>query len=187
MERLPVIGAFLPGQRDKRAAIQKQVRAAAASLKIAPCSTASRARCPVASASVWHWPAHCPPARRISDGRTAVNLDANLRVHTRAEIVELHRRAGVPTIYMTHDQAEALSMADRVAVMMGGKLLQIDTPGAIYNEPRHIEVAQFIGTPRINILEALVSDNGVVHFVGRAILPEASPPIPAAIFVLAFV
>lgn len=98
------------------------------------------------------------------------NLDANLRVHTRAEIVELHRRAGVPTIYVTHDQAEALSMADRVAVMMGGKLLQIDTPGAIYNEPRHIEVAQFIGTPRINILEALVSDNGVVHFVGRAIL-----------------
>ncbi|KFJ49804.1 ABC transporter family protein [Brucella abortus] len=58
MERLPVIGAFLPGQRDKRAAIQKQVRATAASLKIAPCSTASRARCPVASASVWHWPAH---------------------------------------------------------------------------------------------------------------------------------
>ena len=102
------------------------------------------------------------------------NLDANLRVHTRAEIVELHRRADVPTIYVTHDQAEALSMADRVAVMMGGKLLQIDTPTAIYNDPRHIEVAQFIGTPRINILEALVSDNGMVHFAGRPILQDVA-------------
>jgi len=64
--------------------------------------------------------------------------------------------------------------ADRVAVMMGGKLLQIDTPTAIYNDPRHIEVAQFIGTPRINILEALVSDNGMVHFAGRAILQDVA-------------
>lgn len=171
MERLPVIGAFLPGQRDKRAAIQKQVRATAASLKIAPLldrkpgqmSGGQRQRVALARALVRQ------PGAFLMDEPLS-NLDANLRVHTRAEIVELHRRAGVPTIYVTHDQAEALSMADRVAVMMGGKLLQIDTPGAIYNEPRHIEVAQFIGTPRINILEALVSDNGVVHFVGRAIL-----------------
>ncbi len=53
------------------------------------------------------------------------NLDANLRVHARGEIVELHRKAGVPTLYVTHDQAEALSMADRVAVMIGGNLLQL--------------------------------------------------------------
>lgn len=171
MERLPVIGAFLPGQRDKRAAIQKQVRATAASLKIDPLldrkpgqmSGGQRQRVALARALVRQ------PGAFLMDEPLS-NLDANLRVHTRAEIVELHRRAGVPTIYVTHDQAEALSMADRVAVMMGGKLLQIDTPGAIYNEPRHIEVAQFIGTPRINILEALVSDNGVVHFAGRAIL-----------------
>jgi len=58
--------------------------------------------------------------------------------------------------------------------MMGGKLLQIDTPTAIYNDPRHIEVAQFIGTPRINILEALVSDNGMVHFAGRTILQDVA-------------
>mgnify|MGYP002349142545 CR=1 FL=1 len=100
--------------------------------------------------------------------------ERGLRGAMRAEIKHIQRETGITTIYVTHDQAEALSMADRVAVMMGGKLLQIDTPTAIYNDPRHIEVAQFIGTPRINILEALVSDNGMVHFAGRAILQDVA-------------
>lgn len=175
VERLPMIGAFIPGQRRKRAAIQKQVRATATSLKIdhlldrkpGQMSGGQRQRVALARALVRQ------PGAFLMDEPLS-NLDANLRVHTRAEIVELHRRADVPTIYVTHDQAEALSMADRVAVMMGGKLLQIDTPTAIYNDPRHIEVAQFIGTPRINILEALVSDNGMVHFAGRPILQDVA-------------
>ncbi|ERM03587.1 glycerol-3-phosphate ABC transporter ATP-binding protein [Brucella intermedia 229E] len=175
VERLPMVGAFLPGQRRKRAAIQKQVKATATSLRIdhlldrkpGQMSGGQRQRVALARALVRQ------PGAFLMDEPLS-NLDANLRVHTRAEIVELHRRAGVPTIYVTHDQAEALSMADRVAVMMGGKLLQIDTPTAIYNDPRHIEVAQFIGTPRINILEALVSDNGMVHFAGRAILQDVA-------------
>jgi multiple sugar transport system ATP-binding protein len=100
------------------------------------------------------------------------NLDANLRVHTRAEIVELHRRAGVPSLYVTHDQSEALSMADRVAVMIGGHLLQIDTPAEIYNNPRHIEVARFIGSPKINVLNARASDQGIIHFAGKPILNQ---------------
>ncbi|MBB5702602.1 multiple sugar transport system ATP-binding protein [Ochrobactrum daejeonense] len=175
VERLPLIGRFMPGQRSKRAAIQQQVKATATSLRIdhlldrkpGQMSGGQRQRVALARALVRQ------PGAFLMDEPLS-NLDANLRVHTRAEIVDLHRRAGVPTIYVTHDQAEALSMADRVAVMMGGKLLQIDTPTAIYNDPRHIEVAQFIGTPRINILDALVSDNGVVHFAGRAILQDVA-------------
>lgn len=171
MERMPLIGPLIPSQRRKRAFIQKQVRATATSLKIdhlldrkpAQMSGGQRQRVALARALVRQ------PGAFLMDEPLS-NLDANLRVHTRAEIVELHRRAGVPTIYVTHDQAEALSMADRVAVMMGGKLLQIDTPTAIYNDPKHIEVAQFIGTPRINILDAVISDNGIVHFAGHAIL-----------------
>ncbi|TCQ80957.1 carbohydrate ABC transporter ATP-binding protein (CUT1 family) [Ochrobactrum sp. BH3] len=171
MERMPIIGPLIPSQRKKRASIQKQVRATATSLKIdhlldrkpGQMSGGQRQRVALARALVRQ------PGAFLMDEPLS-NLDANLRVHTRAEIVELHRRAGVPTIYVTHDQAEALSMADRVAVMMGGKLLQIDTPTAIYNDPRHIEVAQFIGTPRINILDAVISDNGLVHFAGHAIL-----------------
>ncbi|PWL17500.1 glycerol-3-phosphate ABC transporter ATP-binding protein [Falsochrobactrum shanghaiense] len=172
-ERLPLIGAAIPGQKAKRTAIQKQVRLTATSLKIdhlldrkpGQMSGGQRQRVALARALVRQ------PGAFLMDEPLS-NLDANLRVHTRAEIVELHRRAGVPTIYVTHDQAEALSMADRVAVMMGGKLLQIDTPTAIYNDPKHIEVAQFIGTPRINILDGLVSDQGTVHFAGRAILQD---------------
>jgi multiple sugar transport system ATP-binding protein len=77
----------------------------------------------------------------------------------RAEIAELHRRAGVVTLYVTHDQEEALSIADRVAVMMGGRILQLDTPHAIYSDPQHIDVASFIGSPRINIIPVEVRNN----------------------------
>jgi multiple sugar transport system ATP-binding protein len=80
------------------------------------------------------------------------NLDAALRVHTRAEIVELHKRAGVVTLYVTHDQEEALSMADRVAVMIGGRIMQCDTPAKVYDDPSHLDVACFIGSPRINLI-----------------------------------
>jgi multiple sugar transport system ATP-binding protein len=93
------------------------------------------------------------------------NLDANLRVHARGEIVDLHRRAGVPTVYVTHDQAEALSMADRVAVMIGGSMLQLATPQVIYDDPAHIDVARFVGQPRINLVPAL-AEGGMVAFGG---------------------
>ena len=91
------------------------------------------------------------------------NLDANLRVHARGEIVELHRKAGVPTLYVTHDQSEALSMADRVAVMIGGRLLQLDSPRRIYDDPAHLEVAKFLGQPRINVLQTVVDNRGLVQ------------------------
>ena len=81
------------------------------------------------------------------------NLDARLRLTMRAEIVKLHKRLNATTIYVTHDQTEAMTMADRMVVMSKGFIQQIDTPERIYNDPCNIFVAKFIGTPPINILD----------------------------------
>jgi multiple sugar transport system ATP-binding protein len=82
------------------------------------------------------------------------NLDAKLRVQMRAEIHQLQRRLDVTTIYVTHDQVEAMTMGDRVAVMNAGRLLQVDTPRVLYNQPNNDFVAGFIGSPAINLVEA---------------------------------
>ena len=75
------------------------------------------------------------------------NLDAKLRVQMRAEIRQLQRRLGVTTIYVTHDQVEAMTMGDRVAVMRKGELQQVDTPQELYDQPANLFVAGFIGSP----------------------------------------
>jgi multiple sugar transport system ATP-binding protein len=80
------------------------------------------------------------------------NLDAKLRVQTRAEIIKLHRRIGTTTIYVTHDQVEAMTMGDRIAVLNFGELQQFDTPKNLYNRPANIFVAGFIGSPSMNFL-----------------------------------
>jgi multiple sugar transport system ATP-binding protein len=98
------------------------------------------------------------------------NLDAKLRVQMRAEIHQLQRRLGVTTIYVTHDQVEAMTMGDRVSVMNAGHLLQVDTPQVLYDSPVNEFVAGFIGSPSINLVEAeLESANGslVVEFGGH--------------------
>jgi multiple sugar transport system ATP-binding protein len=98
------------------------------------------------------------------------NLDAKLRVQVRAEIHQLQRRLGVTTIYVTHDQVEAMTMGDRVSVMNAGMLLQVDTPQVLYDSPVNEFVAGFIGSPAINLVEAeLESANGnlVVEFGGH--------------------
>ena len=82
------------------------------------------------------------------------NLDAKLRVQLRAEIHQLQRRLGVTTIYVTHDQVEAMTMGDRVAVMNAGHLQQVDTPQVLYDSPVNEFVAGFIGSPSINLVEA---------------------------------
>lgn len=97
------------------------------------------------------------------------NLDAALRVHMRAELSELHRRLGTTFIYVTHDQSEALTMSDRIAMMAGGKILQFGTPDEIYNNPQDIEVASFIGSPPINLLAGTVENTGTVALMGRPI------------------
>src|SRR6188472_230053 len=89
------------------------------------------------------------------------NLDAKLRVQMRAEIHQLQRRLGVTTIYVTHDQVEAMTMGDRVAVMNAGHLQQVDTPQVLYDQPVNEFVAGFIGSPSINLVEAqLARSNG---------------------------
>jgi multiple sugar transport system ATP-binding protein len=84
------------------------------------------------------------------------NLDAKLRSHLRAEIARLTRGMGVTTVYVTHDQAEAMSLGDRVAIMRGGRLQQVCDPRTAYHLPQNVFVAAFIGTPRINLLQATV-------------------------------
>ncbi len=88
------------------------------------------------------------------------NLDAKLRVQTRAEITKLQRRLGITTIYVTHDQVEAMTMGDRIVVMKDGLLQQCDTPMNIYRYPANIFVAGFIGTPPMNFMEGTLEKSG---------------------------
>jgi len=91
------------------------------------------------------------------------NLDATLRVEMRAEIARLQRDLNVTTVYVTHDQTEAMTMGDRVAVMRGGLLQQVDAPQVLYERPRNLFVAEFIGSPAMNVVMAeLVRSNGDV-------------------------
>ena len=87
------------------------------------------------------------------------NLDAKLRVQTRSELIKLHRRLGITTIYVTHDQVEAMTMGDRMAVMKDGVLQQCDTPINIFNNPVNIFVAGFVGTPSMNFLPGTLRKN----------------------------
>lgn len=87
------------------------------------------------------------------------NLDAKLRNSTRAEIVKLQRDLGVTTIYVTHDQTEAMTMADRMVVMKDGVILQVGTPNEIYYEPANLFVAGFIGAPQMNFLEGKIEND----------------------------
>ena len=106
------------------------------------------------------------------------NLDAKLRNHLRAEISSLTRELGVTTVYVTHDQAEAMSLGDRVAVMRGGVLQQVGTPRAVYALPRNVFVAAFIGTPRINLLRGLVRaplDGAMTISLGKQYLRLPEP------------
>ncbi|SKC39265.1 ABC transporter ATP-binding protein [Krasilnikoviella flava] len=97
------------------------------------------------------------------------NLDAKLRVQTRTQIASLQRRLGVTTVYVTHDQTEALTMGDRIAVLKGGLLQQVGTPREMYDTPANVFVAGFIGSPAMNIATFKV-DDGVAH-VGAARVP----------------
>jgi multiple sugar transport system ATP-binding protein len=100
------------------------------------------------------------------------NLDAALRVEMRTEILALHRRIGVSTVYVTHDQVEAMTMGDRVAVMRAGVLQQFDAPKALYEKPRNIFVAAFIGSPSINLAFADIEPGGSALSVAGQRIPS---------------
>ena len=86
------------------------------------------------------------------------NLDAKLRVQMRAEIRALHNRLGVTSIYVTHDQMEAMTLADRIVVMRDGKIEQVGSPFEVYDQPANVFVAQFLGSPTMNLLSASLGD-----------------------------
>jgi multiple sugar transport system ATP-binding protein len=103
------------------------------------------------------------------------NLDAKLRVQMRADIAALQARLGVTTVYVTHDQAEAMTLGHRVAVLKDGRLQQCDTPRALYDRPVNTFVAGFIGSPAMNLCDLPLGANGSVSFGGVAI------PLPSAL------
>ncbi len=97
------------------------------------------------------------------------NLDAKLRVHMRGELTQLHRKLGTTFVYVTHDQVEAMTMSDRIALLVEGELIQVDTPHNMYHNPSHLKVAEFIGSPKINLIPATQSSRGRLAFAGQSL------------------
>src|SRR4051812_37553044 len=100
------------------------------------------------------------------------NLDAKLRVQMRTEVSRIQQRLGTTTIYVTHDQTEAMTLGDRVAVMRSGVLQQVGSPMELYNEPRNLFVAGFIGSPAMNFMPATLEGDRVHLPIGEVPLPE---------------
>jgi multiple sugar transport system ATP-binding protein len=182
-QRLPIITTLLPGARRVRTEIAREVAQLAEALEIAhllarkpgQLSGGQRQRVAVGRAMVRR------PTVFLMDEPLS-NLDAKLRFAMRAEIKQLHSRLGVTFIYVTHDQAEAMTLSDRVAVMIGGKLLQVASPQAIYLDPASKLVADFVGSPKINLVDGRVCGPSLVEAVGTTLevgeadaLPPQSP------------
>ncbi|WP_342723757.1 ABC transporter ATP-binding protein [Bradyrhizobium sp. B097] len=174
LQRLPVLGHLLSGTAQITADIDAEVCRTAKSLGIGhllsrkpgQLSGGQRQRVAVGRAMVRH------PAVFLMDEPLS-NLDAKLRAQMRAEIKELHRRLGVTFVYVTHDQAEAMTLSDRVAVMLDGELLQVAPPQDIYADPDNRRVAEFIGSPKINLLDGVVRERGLIDVAGSTLTIEA--------------
>lgn len=106
------------------------------------------------------------------------NLDAKLRVQTRTQIAGLQRRLGITTVYVTHDQVEAMTMGDRVAVLKDGLLQQVDSPRNMYDRPANLFVAGFIGSPAMNLVEVPITDGGVKF--GNSVVPVSREALTSA-------
>ena len=110
------------------------------------------------------------------------NLDAKLRVSMRAELASLHARLGATTVYVTHDQVEAMTLGQRVAVLKDGRIQQVDTPQALYRSPANLFVAAFVGSPAMNLVEAQLDGDAVVLGSTRIVLaPEHRPDRAGAV------
>jgi multiple sugar transport system ATP-binding protein len=165
LERLPLIGPLV--SRGKRRDLGAHVAQTAATLKITELlarkpgqlSGGQRQRVALGRAMVRN------PVAFLMDEPLS-NLDAALRVHMRSELAELHRKLKTTFVYVTHDQAEALTMSDRMAVMMGGHILQIGAPDDVYSNPNSLDVARFVGSPAINTLPAEIDAHGMLSADG---------------------
>ena len=178
--RLPLLGPLV--SRAERRTLAAQVEEVAATLRIEPLldrkpgqlSGGQRQRSALGRAMVRR------PAAFLMDEPLS-NLDAALRVHMRAELAELHRRLGRTFVYVTHDQAEALTMSSRVAVMKAGRILQIASPAEVYARPASIEVAEFVGSPAINLLPGERDAAGAVKLDGVPLTVRLGPGRPGPV------
>jgi multiple sugar transport system ATP-binding protein len=180
-ERLPVVRHLSPRRRGIMRDIAREVGAVAQQLKIEPLlarkpgqlSGGQRQRVALARAMVRE------PSVFLMDEPLS-NLDAQLRVHMRDELADLHARLGATFVYVTHDQVEAMTMSTRVAMMDHGRLEQVGRPRDLYERPATLAVARFIGSPAINVLPAVVAGDGRIELFGRLLplackLPAGAP------------
>ncbi len=169
-QRLPLINRWLPSARKVEQQIKQQVEDVAHTLGLAHLldrkpgnlSGGQRQRVAVGRAIV-----RKPKAFLFDEPLS--NLDAKLRVHMRAEITRLHQQLQTTFIYVTHDQAEAMTMSDRIAVMMDGEIIQVGTSQEVYHNPQDIRVATFIGSPEINLVNLEQHSKGDLDFYGQKI------------------
>ena len=174
LERAPLIGRLFGA--EKRRSIEDRVRAAARLVELEPylqmkpsqLSGGQRQRVAIARAMVRR------PGVFLMDEPLS-NLDARLRTHMRGKIAELHQRLGATFIYVTHDQSEAMTLSDRIALMMEGEIIQLGTPDELYERPDNIRVAKFSGSPEINLLPAIVK-SGRLIFNGQATALRIASP-----------
>ncbi|MES2193419.1 MAG: ABC transporter ATP-binding protein [Pseudomonadota bacterium] len=170
LARLPLLGRLLPGRNSTEHGIRSDVERVAAQLELTALlkrkpgqlSGGQRQRVAVGRAIVRQ------PVGFLFDEPLS-NLDAKLRVHMRAELAQLHRQLKATFVYVTHDQAEAMTMSSRIAVMIEGNIVQIGTPAEVYEDPRDIRVAEFVGSPKINVLPGLVRADGGLELLGRSL------------------
>src|SRR6185312_7986730 len=165
VERLPLVKHLSPRRRR----VMREVMLAR---KPAQLSGGQRQRVALGRAMVRH------PDVFLMDEPLS-NLDAKLRVHMRSELAELHMRLATTFVYVTHDQVEAMTMSDRVAMMDAGRILQLGTPTELYTRPATLKVAQFIGSPAINVLPGIVDAGGRVAVAGVAV-PVRAPLAPGS-------
>ncbi len=175
-ERLPLLGRLMPNRSRVMTEIAAEVDAVARQLQIegllsrkpAQLSGGQRQRVALGRSMVRH------PDVFLMDEPLS-NLDAKLRVHMRTELTELHRRLGVTFIYVTHDQVEAMTMSDRVALMDEGRIVQLGTPSELYHNPTDLRVARFIGSPQVNILSGTTTGDGVAVSDAMLQIPVSVP------------
>ncbi len=193
VERLPLLRWLSPRRPRVMRQIMAEVRAMAEQLQLTglldrrpgQLSGGQRQRVALGRAMVRR------PAAFLMDEPLS-NLDAKLRVHMRTELAELHDRLGATFVYVTHDQVEAMTMSDRVALMDRGRILQLGTPAELYDMPADVTVARFVGSPPINLIEAMADADGALRLAGLVlrvpgpgrhtigIRPEALRLAPAA-------
>lgn len=174
--RLPGIASIYPKARSIRRAVEIQVNEVAAALEIshllerkpAQLSGGQQQRAALGRAMVRQ-----PTAFLLDEPFS--NLDAKLRAQLRGEVKKLHNRLGGTFVLVTHDQAEAMTLSDRIAVMHDGKILQLGQPETVYDDPENLTVAEFIGSPKINVFTAGIKDQSLV-MDGKLIASDVQLP-----------